>query len=558
MRRGLAQVFLLLMYILGLSAPTALARPKNDTCAGLRRLPVETPEGSCLAVVIEGSPLRIPRKIVQVPGQELFVISDVGDWRGGNLGKLFLLDNRGPSPSLRELLGGLNFPHALAVGPDGKIYASDQKSLVRLDPSAFPEARVEIVIANLPHEEASLHPLRHFIFGQSPLDRWDIYVNLGATGDTCLEELDASGLCREREDRGLLMRYRYLGDNRWSQNGEIFARGLRNSMGLVSHPSGTLLQADNARNNNDLLTDPHEPFDEINLVYEGEDYGWPYCYNFSAVSPEWIGDPRIQCSQYHAPWALLPPHSAPLDALYYRSDFHPSLTGRLLLSLHGLAFGTGHRVVSLEVDLWGRPLPSTERFAWPYTAPGSRDGWRFETPQGGLIRHSPIVPVVGGWAANARLGLARGAPVGLLEDEGGRLWIVDDKNAMILRLDHGLAYAPVDEEPGAEPSGPEPLSEAEILADPFLQAGWEIIHRDILRPRCAACHRVGLGALIEHTNWIRWNDMAESPWIQRIEGRGNRPIMPPARPLTDEEIELTRAWLMGLDALARGPRRATP
>lgn len=538
-----------------------LAAPARDhgACGGFPRLPVATPEGSCLAVVAQGAPFRIPRKMIQLPGQRRYIVSDVGSWDVLNQGRLLLLDMTTNTPKVSVLLEGLRYPHSLAIGPDRKVYANDMTSLFRFDPALLPRVRIETVVTDLAPDEDSLHPLRHFTFGRSAHDRWDLYVNVGSTGDACLENLDESGLCRERASHGVLIRHRYLGSYSWSQRGEVFAKGLRNSMGLASHRSGTLLQAENARNNSDLLNEPHEPFDEINLIERGGDYGWPYCFNFEAKSPEWRQDSRLDCesSAVKRPWILLPPHSAPLDALFYESSFFPWLSKHLVISLHGLSYGTGHRVVSVEVDEQGRPVPSEDAFSWPYTGLDGKDGWRFETPTAGLRRHSFLAPVVGSWAAQNTLGLARGAPVGLLEDEAGPLWIVDDRSAMILRLDRGESFTPPADDPPPPPGPPpRPLTEAEILADADLAAGWSLLSAEVFRPRCATCHRVSLGAILEQTNWLDWSSMHASPLVLRLEGRGGR-RMPPNRPLTDELIGQVRDWIGALDERARNERKTT-
>ena len=43
-----------------------------------------------------------------------------------------------------------------------------------------------------------------------------------------------------------IRRYAYLGDGKWSPNFTVMAQGLRNSVAMVRHSSGTLLQAENS------------------------------------------------------------------------------------------------------------------------------------------------------------------------------------------------------------------------------------------------------------------------------------------------------------------------
>src|SRR5438309_1726313 len=56
------------------------------------RLKIDLKKGFCAGLVAdETDQLRFPRSIVQIPGHELFVISDMGGW-GHSDGKLLLLD----------------------------------------------------------------------------------------------------------------------------------------------------------------------------------------------------------------------------------------------------------------------------------------------------------------------------------------------------------------------------------------------------------------------------------------------------------------------------------
>lgn len=55
----------------------------------------------------------------------------------------------------------------------------------------------------------------------------------------------------------------------------VYARGLRNSVGFVFHPATGMMYA--TENGRDVLGDDLPP-DEINIIEEGKNYGWPICY----------------------------------------------------------------------------------------------------------------------------------------------------------------------------------------------------------------------------------------------------------------------------------------
>ena len=152
-----------------------------------------------------------------------------------------------------------------------------------------------------------------------------------------------------------LRRYYYISEaNLWSKDYEVLASGLRNSMALASHESGTLLQAENSID----LPGLHNPFEEINNIEEGGFYGWPYCYDNKKINPLWPTHGRKIChdaAQHKQPWIVLPAHAAPLDMRYYNGEMFESLKGQLMLSWHGYR-RTGHRLVSYAVDDKGLPV----------------------------------------------------------------------------------------------------------------------------------------------------------------------------------------------------------
>src|SRR5262249_26819175 len=89
----------------------------------------------------------------------------------------------------------------------------------------------------------------------------------------------------------------------------IFARGLRNSVGFAWHPvTGELWANDNG---GDGLGDDVPP-EEINIVKQGGDYGWPDCY--SQQRPvNWGGGAQPgRCGATIGPEVEMQAHSAPL------------------------------------------------------------------------------------------------------------------------------------------------------------------------------------------------------------------------------------------------------
>ena len=93
----------------------------------------------------------------------------------------------------------------------------------------------------------------------------------------------------------------------------------------------------------DLLGDDIPP-DEIDIVKEGNDYGWPYCYGDKIPDPQINkANSKKDCTQTQSPEIEIQAHSAPLGLAFYKGD--------LLVSYHGSwnrSVPTGYKVVRFK------------------------------------------------------------------------------------------------------------------------------------------------------------------------------------------------------------------
>lgn len=394
-------------------------------CGGRPMTGVRMAPGYCLGLVWQGSGAdgpRMPRGLLALSGGD-WLVTDLGNWYPGN-GAIWRL-SFGPdgAPRWRRLAQGLSMPHTAARGPDGRLYVSEMNRILTLDPDAAdPAATVRTVIGDLPDNRlhANRHPLSSFVFDGNG----DLLVNVGAPSDRCVDargraRTNASGACIDSAATAQVRRHAYLGNGRWAEDSTVFASGLRNSIALVRHPSGTILQGENSV---DLTTSDH-PYDEINVLRQGGHYGWPYCVDLATPLPGW-STAQARCGQRERPAALLPPHAAPLDLIYYEGAMFPELRGRLLMSWHGYR-RAGGRIVAAETDAQGRPLTDV--------------GGRYAIyPRGSLtypagapsIRGKVLTP---GWDTVAGR-QPRGAPVVLAVAADGSIWVTDDRNRAILRI----------------------------------------------------------------------------------------------------------------------------
>lgn len=424
MIRRLALAALLLA---GLAAPAAGQGASRTyvvqgDCGGRPRTLVAMADGSCLGRVWQrtgGEGPRMPRGLLELPGGD-WLVTDLGSWVAGRGAVWRMSPQAGGEVRWTRLIRGLSMPHAIARGPDGRIYVAEMSRILAFDPDQ-PDA-AKAVIEGLPdnrlHENR--HPLSSFVFdGDGAL-----LVNVGAPSDRCLNPAgaalkDARGQCAEGGEQAMVRRYASTGRGRWSADWTVFASGLRNSVALVRHSSGAVFQAENSID----LTTPEAPFDEINRLTAGSHHGWPYCVDMATALPGWTAR-QARCAERTAPVSLLPPHAAPLAMLYYDGPMFPELRGRMLMSWHGYRRAAG-RIAAIETDASGAPL--TDRRAHYAIYPRGSRPYPAEAP---APRARILTP---GW--NARPGRhPQGSPAGLAVARDGSIWIADDRNAAILRI----------------------------------------------------------------------------------------------------------------------------
>ena len=142
------------------------------------------------------------------------------------------------------------------------------------------------------------------------------------------------------------------------------------------------------------------PPDEINIVQEGKDYGWPYCYGDRIPDPD-FNDPQ-RCENTVAPVVELQAHSAPLGLTFYEGDMFPNeYKGDLFVAYHGSwnrTVPTGYKVVRIKMKD-GKPQ-ATEDFAY---------GWMTATEK-------------------------FGRPVDVLVGNSGELYVSDDLGGVIYKI----------------------------------------------------------------------------------------------------------------------------
>lgn len=271
---------------------------------------------------------------------------------GGRVVKLTDANRDGLADAVVTVVEGLNRPHGLAFRGD-TLYVAETNRVVRLLPGS---AQPQVVVDGLP---VGGHWTKTIAFG--PDDK--LYVAAGSSCNVC-DEVDPR--------RAAVTRYNLDGSG-----GEIFARGLRNSVGLAFHPvTGELWAANNDR---DWLGDDLPP-ERINIVKQGRFYGWPQCYLPNTRNPEY---PDADCSTVEPPAITFQAHSAPLGIVFYPGEpgplppaFPAEYRGDAFVAYHGSwnrSEPTGYKVVRLRV-INGRPV-TVRDFVAGFLPAGSDTPW---------------------------------------------------------------------------------------------------------------------------------------------------------------------------------------
>ena len=390
---------LLFLMMTALTAQASNPYPAVGTCDGLPKVNVKTTTGTCLGVVAHD--LKMPRGILPLSDNELWV-TEMGSWER-NSGRLSRLVWQNGQYHRTTLLDKLDRPHGIQLGKDGWVYIAEAGRIIRLNPTqinAGDQPNAHVVVDHLPDD--GHHPLKQILLD----DAGNIFVSMGAKTNICEGKNGQNPAypCAESTGAKATASIWKITSLLNQPKTTIYARGLRNAMGMTWSAKNELIVTENSRDfinqSNKKLNDTLLPHDELNVVKMGGDYGWPYCYDTNRLSPEYAAYPKA-CAKKSTPTALLPAHSAPLGMIVYPDDGSiAALRGRYLIALHGYR-DTGHRLVAVGADSAGRPVGK-------YTE------------------------VIGHWDRTEKQPM--GAPVEVRAAPSGKLYITDDRNDAVLRL----------------------------------------------------------------------------------------------------------------------------
>ncbi|HEY8354403.1 MAG TPA: SMP-30/gluconolactonase/LRE family protein, partial [Methylophilaceae bacterium] len=256
------------------------------------------------------------------------------------------------------ILDDLNVGNGVAMH-NGNLYVAEQNRITRYAAPDFDlnlpfKQMREVIYDQLP--DKAHHGWRYIAFGPDN----KLYVTVGAPCNICDPQGMEASIIRMDPD---------------GKNVEVFAKGVRNSVGIDFQPeTNVVFFTDNGV---DTLGDDVPP-DELNAAHTaGLHFGFPYYAGGNAQHPEWKDRKAPQNMTF--PVAEFQAHSANLGFKFYTGNQFPAeYRGDAIVAQHGswnrskpvgyqlvrVRFDDQHRVVGTEVfidgwlkdgEIWGRP-----------------------------------------------------------------------------------------------------------------------------------------------------------------------------------------------------------
>lgn len=364
--------------------PSVPSTPSSGGGAKSGVLPLRTAGGVKVRYFAEG--VAGPRDLEVGPAGELLVSSP----GSGRVLRLVDADHDGVAEKPGVVVEGLNAPHGLAFGPvpkgagflrdEATLYIAENDKVRRWVYSRRTgRAARPFLVTRLPGSGG--HFTRSIRFG--PDGR--LYITAGSSSNASPEsdERRASMMVCGQDGSGF----------------RIFARGLRNTVFFTFDERGRIWGNDMGR---DLLGDDVPP-DELNIIVDGGDYGWPYCYGDKVADRSTGGTPE-RCARTVAPAFGYQAHSAPL----------------------GLAF-VPETQVAVPSD-WASDLIVAFHGSWNRSVPTGYKLVRLEMEGGRVVAQHDLVT---GWLSGDSVS---GRPVDVTFGPDGALYVSDDRADAVYRI----------------------------------------------------------------------------------------------------------------------------
>jgi len=264
------------------------------------------PEGFTIDVYAEVNDARSmamsPSGVIYVGNKDADKVYAIADTNGD-----FKADKRW------VIASGLNMPNGVAF-KDGDLYVAEVSKILK-----FPNIEADLgtppqaIVLNDQYPTEAHHGWKYIAFGPDG----KLYVPIGAPCNICEPDEIYASITRINDD----------GSGR-----EIFAKGIRNTVGFTWHPvTNELWFTDNGR---DMLGDDIPPCELNKAPQSGMHFGYPYCHGGDIVDPD-FGSKR-PCSDFTQPAQRLGAHVAPLGLKFYKGEMFPDkYKNNLFIAEHG-------------------------------------------------------------------------------------------------------------------------------------------------------------------------------------------------------------------------------
>lgn len=214
-------------------------------------------------------------------------------------------DKDGRPENKKIVLEGLNNPHGIDFYNEW-MYVAEEDKVIRVNENGAKQKLVDL--------PAGSHWTRTVrIFDNK------MYITIGSSCNVCYEEDSRRSTMQECDLEGT--------------NCKLYAKGLRNSVDFLKFDD-KIYATDNGR---DLIGNDIPP-DELNIIEEEKDYGWPICYGQQIHDTDfdkkvYIRDP---CQDTVPAFVDLQAHSAALGLeVYTGTEFPDEYRGDIFIAYHG-------------------------------------------------------------------------------------------------------------------------------------------------------------------------------------------------------------------------------
>jgi glucose/arabinose dehydrogenase len=236
------------------------------------------------------------------------------------------------------LASGLNMPNGVAFHK-GDLYIAEVSKISKIkniESTLENPGTLELVYDKYPTE--THHGWKYIAFGPDE----KLYIPVGAPCNIC-ESADPV----------------YASITRMNADGtgmEIFASGVRNTVGFAWHPeTKNIWFTDNGR---DMMGDDVPPCELNTASQMNMHFGYPYCHGGTIKDPE-FGDKKA-CPEFTAPVQNLGAHVAALGLKFYTgTQFPQAYRNQIILAEHGSwnrSKKSGYKLSLVTLDSSGKAL----------------------------------------------------------------------------------------------------------------------------------------------------------------------------------------------------------